>query len=139
MAIPVDIRVGTIPLMASKLGQLIVAPYAYDLVVSIVIDTNNTAFNFYKPKSHHNFIITSLLLGASTGVKDWSLIDVYSANSEDSTAIKKSILHAEVRKNDYRDIVPMNVLVEEGDYINVKTDDKDVYVTITGYYIPVVA
>ncbi len=135
--IPVQIFSGATPIAVSGLGQLLVAPFDYDEVVAITLNANNTAFNFYKPKAHMRFVITGILLTASSGVVQSALIDVYEGTSATDIVIEKSILHVEILKNDFRDITPMNVVVREGKWLNAKTDDNNIFITITGYYIPV--
>ena len=120
----------------TPIGQLVTAPFSYDEVVALTVDTNNTAFNFFKPKIRMKFVAVVILLTADSNVTGSTVIDVYEADSEDSTTIDKSILHIDLLKNDYRDLIGLNLLISEGKYLNVKVDDNDVSVTIMGYYVP---
>lgn len=120
----------------TPLGQLVTAPFAYDEVVALTLDTANTAFNFFKPKIRKKFVTTVILLTADSNVTGSSVIDVYETSAEDSLVIDKSILHIDLLKNDDRDIIGLNLLISEGKFLNVKCDDNDVSVTIMGYYTP---
>lgn len=122
----------------TQIGQQIVAPFAYDLVIAKTLDTDNVAVNFYKPRVDFQFVITGILLTADSNVTGSALVDVYEATAIDGTTIDKAILHVEILKNDFRDITGLNILASNGTYINAKTDDNDVFVTIMGYYIPTV-
>lgn len=120
----------------SRIGQVIVAPFAYDEVVALTLTDANVAVTFYKPVVGRQFVITGILLTADSNVTGSALVDVFEANAEFSTSVDKAILHVEILKNGYRDITNLNILSGEGKYINALTDDDDVFVTIMGYYIP---
>ena len=137
--IPVRLFGGANPINSSKIGQLIVAPFAYDDVVAKTLETDNTAVNFYRPQVNMRFVITGILLTADSNVTGSALIDVYEATTASETTIAKAILHVEILKNGSRDITSLNILATEGTWINAKTDDDDVFVTIMGYYVPAVA
>jgi len=137
MAIPVQLMVGNLPVKVNTLGQLLVAPFAYDEVVTLTIDTNDTAFNFYSPVVGCQLIITGVLITASSGIAINSLIDIYEATSASETTISKSIVHTEMPKNTQLPL-PLAVKVSAGVYLNAKVDDNNVFITITGHYIPVV-
>ena len=120
----------------TPLGQLVTAPFAYDQVVAMTLDSANTAFNFFKPKSKKKFVVTVILLTADSNVTGSSVIDVYEASSVGELTIDKSILHIDLLKNDYRDLIGLNLLTTEGKFINAKCDDEDVSITMMGYYVP---
>jgi len=136
--IPVRIIGGSSEVNVSQIGQLITAPFAYDLVVSKTLDTDNVAVNFYKPRVGFQFVVTGLLITADKNVTQDCIVDVYPANSETDTVVPSTtgILHIEMLKNGSRDILGLNIVAGEGVYINSKTDDNNVFVTIMGYYIP---
>ena len=120
----------------SQIGQLIVGPYTYDTVVAKTSTNDNTAVNFYLPKVHEQFVITGVLLTSDSNVQGSAIIDVYEASAIDSTVIDKSILHIDLLKNQFRDIIGLNLKITQGKYLNLKADDSDVSATIMGYYIP---
>jgi hypothetical protein len=119
----------------SKLGQLITAPIAYDEVTVVTLDVNGTGYNLFPAKAGKQFVITGILLTADSNVTGSANIDIYEADAVDEATIVKSILNIELLKNGYRDITGLNILATEGAYINGKTDDDDVFVTMMGYYI----
>ena len=135
--IPVDLYAGTAPLRATHVGQLVTAPFDYDLVVSKNMAVINTAYNFYDPKPSYKFVITGILMGGDRNIGNLgSLTVVYQATSPTTLTESRTIMSVDIAKNGTRDILPMNVLIDEGAYINAKCDDNNVYVSITGYYIP---
>jgi len=120
----------------TSIGQLVIAPYAYDEVVSGILDVDNTAVNFFGPKTGKQFVLTTILLNANKSVSTDCIVDIYEATTDVTATITKSILSIEMLKNTSRDITGLNLLITEGRYINGKTDDDDVFVTLMGYYIP---
>ena len=120
----------------TKIGQLVVGAFAYDEVVAKTSTVDDTAVNFYGPKVGEQFVITTILLTADSNVVGSSVIDVYEASSATSTVVDKSILFIDLLKNNFRDIIGLNLLITEGKYINLKADDSDVSATIMGYYVP---
>ena len=120
----------------TSIGQLVVAPFAYDDVVAKTTAVDNVPINFYPPRAGYQFVITSILLTADSNVTGSSVIDVYEANDVADTVISKAILHIDLLKNNYRDITGMNIIVTEGKFVNLKADDTDVSAVITGYYVP---
>ena len=138
MAIPVRLFGGPNEVFVTQIGQLTTAPFAYDLVVSKTITVANTAVNFYKPIVGKQFVVTGILLTADKQITQDVLVDVYGATSTTSLTISAGFLHVEMLKNSSRDVVGLNVLATEGIFINAKADDNDIFVTIMGYYIPVV-
>lgn len=118
-------------------GQLIVSPINYDLTEYRELGTPNTAYNFYQPKAGKQFVITALFLKADKQVSAITDADVviYEASSEDTTTISRILFQTALAEDDNIIATPINILVNEGAYINGKTDDDDIHVTITGYYI----
>ena len=119
----------------TKSGELVVAPLSYDLVANQTLDAANEAENFFAPKSQRQFVITTILLNSDKSVTTDVVIDVYEADSLTSTTIDKAILHAELLKNDQRDITGLRLLVSAGAFVNAKADDANVNVTIMGYFV----
>jgi len=126
----------TVKTKVTSIGQVVTAPYSYDEVSAGTLDVDNTAVNFFGPKTGQQFVLTVILLTANKNVTTDCTVDIYAAATATATAITKSILNVEMLKNTSRDITGLNLVVAEGLYINGKTDDDDVFVTIMGYYIP---
>lgn len=120
----------------TSIGQLVVAPFKYDEVVAKTSAVDNTAVNFYAPKMGEQFVVTTILLTADSNVQPSAVIDVYEASSSTSTVVDKSILFIDLLKNEFRDLIGLNLLITKGKWVNLKADDSDVSATIMGYYIP---
>ena len=136
MSVPVVLVGGGGEATVTHAGQLHVAPYAYDTVEAQEMTVINTAYNFYKPRVGYDFVITGILLGGDRNIgANGSLVEVYEATAADSTVVTKLILKVDLLKQTSRDILPMNILVENGLFVNAKMDDNNIEATITGYYI----
>lgn len=125
----------------TSLGQLITAPFAYDEVEFRELAEPNVAYNFYKPVSGQQFVITGIRAKADRQVSTTVDADVviYEAGSEATTTVDK-VLHQEAMvRAESVTLLPMNVLVAAGKFVNAKTTDDDIYMTIMGYYVPVVS
>ncbi len=102
------------------------------------LDTINTAFNFFKAVSKQKFIITGILVNTNKDIGvDGSTIDIYEASSVSSTTIDKQLFKIIILKNDTLPIPSIFIAVNEGKFLNGKTDDATVNITIGGYFIDV--
>ena len=119
-------------------GQLIVSPYDFDLVQYLNFDVAAQGYTFFSNKTGYQFVMTGLLLTADSNVVTSCIVDIYEATILNSATINKSIFHFEILKNGSRQLIGLNILINEGVYINGKTDDDDVFATMMGYYIPTV-
>lgn len=117
-------------------GQLVVAPYAYDEVQYTKLDAAAQGYTFFPPKAGQQFVLTGVVLTADKNVVGDCIVDIYEAVAEDSATIDKSIFQFEILKNSDRQLVGLNILINEGVFLNAKTDDDDVFATLMGYYVP---
>jgi hypothetical protein len=142
MSTPVRIKGGSAGTEArvTRLGQLVTAPLAYDETVFKELAEPDTAYNFYEPKSGRQFVITGIRAKADRQVSNTDDADVviYEASSNSTTTVDK-VLHQEAMvRGESITLIPMNVLVTAGKFVNAKTTDDDVHMTIMGYYVSVV-
>ncbi len=140
MATPVRIKYGSTGTEAkvTPLGQLVVAALAYDDTAFKELAEPDTAYNFYKSRSGRQFVITGIRAKADRQVSTTVDADVviYEATSESTTVVDK-VLHQEALvRGESITLLPMNVLVTAGKYVNAKTTDDDIHMTIMGYYVP---
>lgn len=118
-------------------GQLIVAPAKFSTASSATMTTDDTPVNLWGPMAGKKFIITDILLYANrnVGVND-ATVSVYESTDGAATATQsKVILTTEMVKQRSRDFIGLNLEVTAGSWVNVVTDDDDVFITIMGYYI----
>lgn len=123
----------------SSNGQLITAPFKYDESKFVELDTINTAYNFYKAKAGEQFVITLIRAKADRDVSATAdaTVVIYEATASGTTTVSK-ILHQEAMIRGESITLRTNLLVSEGFFVNAKTTDDDIYITIMGYYVPTV-
>jgi len=121
----------------TKSGELVIAPLSYDETKFNELAETNTAYNFYLPVSEKQFVITSMLAYGDKQVSSNTnaTVEVYEASDSDATTVDKCLVKFEIGQNQAIPFTPLRVLVNPGKWINAKTDDDDVHMTIMGYYI----
>lgn len=141
MSTPVLLRDGTgtnAKACVTTIGQLVTAPYAYDLTIFNELAEPDTAYNFYEPIDAEQFVITGFIAKADKQVSSTVDADVviYEADLSDTTTATKVLFQAAMVEGDLIVANPLNILVNAGAFVNAKTTDDDVHMTIMGYYIP---
>lgn len=139
MAAPIIIKDNDSGLTArvTKFGQLVVAPLQYSTPVSQTLDVVDTAFNFIGPSQDQSIIITDIIISASrtVGVNGADVI-VYQADAPDSIVVDSGIVELDMVKQSQTALTGLNLIVPGGMYVNAKTDDADVLITIMFYLAP---
>ncbi len=121
----------------TPLGQLVVAARAYDEVVFKELAEDDTAYNFYAPKPGQQFVITLLRAKADRDVSPTvdAAVVIYEADTDSTTTVDK-VLHQEAMIKGESVTLSMNLLVTAGKFVNAKTTDDDIHMTVMGYYVP---
>ncbi len=114
-----------------------VAPLHYDETSFKELDPANAGFNFYEPLPGKQFVITAVLLRADKDVSNVSdaTVVIYEADSTDSITVDKTLIQFAVVRDVIITSTPLRILVAEGKFINGKTTDAGIHMTVTGYYI----
>ncbi len=121
---------------ASANGELAVAPLSYSTPTAQDMNAINTAFNFHKPRAGKQFVITGLIVSTSRNVgPNGANIELYEASAVDSTTVVKSVLVLDLPKQTVVPLLDVNVILNEGAFLNGKTDDAEVKVTVAGYEV----
>ena len=124
----------------SNAGELVITGFGSISGINTkfnIINLTNTAFNFFIPMSTQNFIITSVLLNTPAAATN---IDIYEASSATSTTIDKELLSVNTSSKGFIPIIlPIGgfIPVTEGEFLNSKTDNATVNMTIIGFYRPI--
>ena len=119
--------------------QLVTAPLSFSMFHSVTATVTGTGYNVIAPKSGKSFVITDIILGADRSVGlNGAIVDLYCATGPDEATVEISILQDEIAKQDKLILTGLNIFVDEGFWVNVKTDDNNVRANISGYYIPAV-
>lgn len=121
----------------SKSGVVATGPRDFSTASFNTLDVAGTAYNFWKPLTKQVFIITAIIAFADKDVLDSSdtVIEIYEADSADSTTVVKTLLQFGMGKLTVLPILPLNLKVTAGKWVNAKTGDDDIHMTIMGYYV----
>ena len=122
----------------SSRGELITSPIEYSSGFTVEANVIDTAFNFVGPQAGMRFVITDILLYANrdVGINDAEVV-VYEATGAAVTTVSLTLLEVEMLKQSARDITGLRLLVSEGVWVNIKTNDNTIFGTIMGYYVQV--
>lgn len=123
----------------TKYGQLVVAPLAYGSPIEIDLSVINTAYNFVAPIAGHSIVITDIIAFANKDVSqtDPADIEIYQADAPDTVTVSKSILKPKLLRGGAFSGIGLNMLVPEGKWINAKTSDNIISMTLIFYRVPV--
>ena len=122
----------------TEFGQLVVAPLDYSEPVAITLDTVGTAFNFITPAAGQKVVITDIIVSADKGVSNTTPanIEIYEADEASLTTASKAIVSPQLTGASNVSYIGLNMLVGEGKWVNAKTDDNNVLITIMFYRVP---
>lgn len=121
----------------NEAGEIQVAQGAYDLAVFNELDTVNTAYNFYAPNGSKQFILTGFLIYGDKQVSSSTnaTVVIYEADQPDTTTESRVLVQVEVGQNQSIPFPNIRILSSRGVYINAKTSDDDIHMTIFGHYV----
>lgn len=116
-------------------GQLVTAPLEFSESYFTLVNVDNQAFNLVSPLARKQFVVTGMSISASRSVGTaGALVEIYEAAGESLTAVSKALLTVDVARST-TETMALNFITTPGRWINVKSGDSDVYVTIFGYYV----
>jgi hypothetical protein len=123
----------------TKFGQLVVAPLAFSAPITIELDVINTAFNFLTPETGKSIVITDIVVSANKDVSnvDPAEIEIYEADAVDELTLAPGIISPRLIRAANLTLNGLNLLVPEGKWVNAKTNDNNVLITLMFYRVPV--
>lgn len=121
----------------NEAGELLISDGPYDLVVFNELATINTAYNYFVPKGREQFVITGFLAYGDKQVSGSTnaTVVIYEASQADSTTEDRVLIQFELGQNQSVPFPNIRILCNKGAYINAKTDDDDIHMTIFGHYV----
>lgn len=142
MSTPVRIKGGVTgtEVRVTTLGQLVTAPLRYNETKFLELAEPNVAYNFYESRSGQQFVIMGIRAKADRQVSNTDDADVvvYEAAAKDTTTVDKVLWQEAMIRGEDVTLSLINILVAPGKYVNAKTTDDDIHMTIMGYYVEVV-
>ena len=67
-----------------------------------------------------------------------AIVEIYAASSNNTLTVDKTLHQESLSRGESSTFVPLNLIVAEGKFINGKTSDTNVPMTIMGYYVDAV-
>jgi hypothetical protein len=118
-------------------GQLITGPLDFSKFYFGTTASNNVAVNVVEPKTRMCFIITAIILSADRSVgANGAVTDVFeNTTGPTNGTVTKQIIQEEIAKQTRMTATGLNIIVTEGAWVNVKSDDVVVRCNIAGYYV----
>lgn len=122
----------------SPVGELAVAPIAFSDPIARELTAINVPANFFVPKAGHSLVVTDIILYANrnVGVNDATVL-IYEATGSTITASQKTLLRQEMAKQTSLPLNGLNWNVTGGAFLNARTNDSEVFVTIAAYFRPI--
>jgi hypothetical protein len=118
-------------------GEILVSDGPFDLSMFNELDLVNTAYNFFGPRGRQQFVISGFLMYGDkqvSGATNATVI-IYESDQPDSTTTDRVLVQVEVGQNQSIPFPSIRILSNRGVYINAKTDDDDIHMTIFGHYV----
>lgn len=118
-------------------GELQVSSGPYDLARFNELAEPNTGYNYYAPNGTHQFVITGFLIYGDKQVSNTTnaTVVIYEASQPDTATADRVLVQLEVGQNQSIPFPNIRILCTKGVYINAKTDDDDIHMTIFGHYV----
>lgn len=128
---------GSQQVQVNSAGELIVSEGPYDLAVFNELDTTGAAYNFYGPRGREQFVITGFLVYGDKQVSTSTnaTVVIYEASQSDEATEDRILVQVEVGQNQSIPFPNVRILCNKGVYINAKTDDDDIHITLFGHYV----
>ena len=120
----------------NEAGELATGARHFDETKFNTLDVAGTAYNFYKPKVGFRFVMTGFVAFADKDVADNSdtIIVIFEASTDESSTVDKVLFQFGMGKLTVLPVTGIRVLVSEGKFVNAKTGDDDIHMTIMGHY-----
>lgn len=115
-------------------GALAVTQVLPSEPVTITLNSAANPKNFFSPVAGSQYIITDIILATNKDIgANGALVEIYEGTTEDTTTVSRAILTTQLLKNDSLALTGLHWKVNDAMYINAKTDDDTVYLTIAAY------
>jgi len=120
-------------------GQLITAPLKFNETYFVSMTSPVIAYNFVEPNTRMQFVIDGIIFSSDKNVSstNGAEIVIYTANSATSNTPIENLFTLDIGRLDKGSVTGLNVITDEGVWINGSTDDATTNLTIIGYYVEI--
>ena len=117
-------------------GRIFAGPSSISSAFNATLGVNNAVVNVVEAKAGYKFIITDVFAKANKNVSATvdATVEIYEADSATSATIQTSLLNIPLARSESITLNGIFLGTNGTDYINARTDDDDVFITILGYY-----
>lgn len=131
----VDGKGGGNSVCTTKRGELVINKADYSEAYQVDLLTKDIAYNFIGPKSGKRFVISDIIFSTNKTVgANGAEVLIYESSEPASLIVSKSL---------FKLVMPgkasfghaLNMIVSEGVWVNITTDDDDVFATLMGFYV----
>jgi len=122
----------------TRFGQLVVSPLDYSRPFERELLVVDTAVNFLTPEQDKFIVITDIIVSTDKNVSnvDPADIEIYEADEADSLVANPSIVNPQMIRASNFIAIGLNWIIPIGKWVNAKTNDVGVKITIASYRIP---
>jgi hypothetical protein len=120
-------------------NRLFVGPAEYSEAFNGTLGTDDAVVNIVPAVADCLFVITDIVLKGNKSIdpNTDAVVDVYEANSETNSAALKTIMSVPLERSGRLVLNGVFLGTAVASYVNAKTSDDDVFVTIFGYYVKI--
>ena len=115
-------------------GSISFAPIPDEIVFN-ELGVNNQVYNYYQPLAGSRFILTGVVATADKDVVADATVIIYEATSPSETTVSKVLFQFVLLKNQQLVVPNFQVRVKPGVWVNAKSDDTDVHMSIIGHFV----
>ena len=141
MATPIQIMgdQDNIKVKVSEFGQLITAPIDYSTPVAAELTTTGLVYNLVEPLSGKSIVITEIAAASDNGVSNNvpANIELFQADGNDSGTVIEYLWRPQLLRGDHDNMTGLNWIIPPNRWINARTDDDNVLLTIAYYRVPI--
>jgi hypothetical protein len=117
-------------------GTLAVAPLFDDIEFN-ELDVAGQAYNYYIPLAGSRFILTGVVATADKDVAADATVVIYEASTPEEATVDKVLFQFVLLKNQQLVIPNFQIKVTPDVWINGKTDDDDIHMSVIGHFVKV--
>ena len=101
------------------------------------LGVNDAVVNIVPARSNRIFCVTAIILTGNKAIdpNTDAVVNIYTAVNETSATAVSTLITLPVARSSQTILTAILVESGEGEYINGKTSDDDVFVTILGFYL----
>jgi len=121
----------------NKVGELGVSRIGFDLTSFQEMNATGDPFTLYDPRSNQQFVITAIRIKAGRDVSNTvsANVTIFEATQSGAAAVDRVLFQELVGRSEDATLTGINILVNEGKFINAKTTDATVSVNVLGFYV----